>query len=112
MPLSLNVPSNPHTTYNVSLEGVKYFFTYRWNVRQEIWYLDVFTSNRIPIVIGAALLEATDLLRRVTSYSPKGLLTIIKNSETTAKPNRFNIGVGKDYELIYFTESEVNANRS
>lgn len=107
MATSLNVPSTPHTSYTVSLDGVSYQFIFRWSARAEVWYLDIITSDGVVVIRGATLVPNTKLNRRSSKDNPSGILTVVSNVTSKKVPNRFNIGPNKDFELIYIPKNEV-----
>jgi len=90
----------PAFTQETVLDGTTYRFTFRWNVREQTWYLDIADTDDSVIVAGLHLVEGADLLRYVTdSRVPPGILFFVGVATET--------NLGKDALLYYADEDEV-----
>lgn len=109
MALSLNVPSVPAATYTVSLERQSLLFDFRWDTRNQAWYLTITNTDGDFLAVGSKLTPDTPLIRKNLDKAPSGNLFVVATTdETSGIPTRDNIGPTKDYRLIYFTEEELN----
>lgn len=107
MATSFNIPSSPHTSYLTTIENETFRFVFRWNTRASVWHLDVFASDGEALTVGAKLVPNIPLIRTTSIKAPNGLLIVVNNTTNQSIPNKENIGVGKDFELVYLTEEEL-----
>ena len=111
MAISFNIPSAPHSSYLTTIDNEVYKFVFRWSSRASVWHLDVFTSEGVSLVVGAKLVPNVGLIRSSHINAPEGKLGVVNNTADKHVPNRDNIGVGQDFELVYLTREEIeNAN--
>ena len=54
----------PLVTQQSDLDGVTYWFRFRWSERAQVWHMDLRTLNDEPIALSVALVTAWPLLRR------------------------------------------------
>jgi hypothetical protein len=109
MAISFNVPNSPHTSYLTTIENETFRFVFRWSTRAEVWHLDIFASDGTSLTRGAKLVPDTPLLTTIDTRAPEGWLVVINNTSNQDVPSRENIGVGKDFELMYFTLEELES---
>jgi hypothetical protein len=107
MALSLNVPSTPYTSYTIFLDGRSFKITFRWSSRTSKWYYDLVTSQGIPVTLGTAVHQGIPLINKTSVFSPEGQLYLVGNSSSDVLPSRTNIGVGREFELLYLTKVEL-----
>lgn len=108
MAISFNVPNTPHTSYFTTIDNETFQFVFRWSTRASVWHLDVFTGDGDSLVKGAKLVPNIPLIRTTNVKAPKGELTVVNNTSNQDVPSKDNIGVNKDFELMYFTEEEMD----
>jgi hypothetical protein len=81
------------------LDGTTYRLTFRWNVREGFWYVDVATTADVPIASGLKLVAGAFFLRRVAiPPRPAGDLMV---TETPTESS-----FGNDAVLLYLDEDE------
>lgn len=107
-------------TSNLILDNIEYVFHVYYNSRMDGWYVsfydpetysaDVVDNSSALIYGGRRLMPNQDVFGRIDSLNlPKGALVCIDTllSKYPPKVGRDNFGSGKQYELIYFTEGEL-----
>lgn len=52
--------------YKTTINGVEYWFYYRFNQRAKRWVVNLYTSEREPIVTGIFVLENNSLYQDIT----------------------------------------------
>lgn len=112
MPLTLSVPTGSSWTTQVTeLGNVSYTFVYSINPRYTTrrMYLDIFLDET-PVKTGIKLMSNITLLPYLLTTFDHGQLFCIKlGAATDTSPTLGNIGLGLDYELIYYTNEELLA---
>jgi len=106
VPIRVPVPTEAFAEYDISLAGVSYLFTYRYNERLGRWKLDISTPQGDLIIAGMSLIEGVSPNLHLVTEDFPGSLFVVRFNETPIKASRDNLGIGKDYELVYFTEDE------
>lgn len=48
-------PSNPFYEFSTPVDGVAYWFRFRWNSRLELWHMDVLEEDKTPIITGVTI---------------------------------------------------------
>lgn len=92
------VPSKPQTV-TVSLVGVFYRFTVRWNQPANCWMLDIADSSGDDLATGIAMITGTDLLGPYKYLDIGGQLIAQTDHDTFAVPTFDNLG---DTGHLYF----------
>ena len=111
MPAVVPVPPNTPSEVGINLSGQRYTFTYKFNPRQgEVgrWKLDIKDSDGNYLCKGRTLIERwspDDHL--IDNGLPDGLLYVTNVNNTKEPVGRNNLGLGKDYELWYYTDLEL-----
>jgi len=106
--VSLEVPVSSVDTQKVSLGGIVYNIKYTFNTRDNRWRLDISTNAAGLIKAGVKVMENQSLLRRYQLDNFSGDIYCVRSKEDGLDVGRDNLGIGKAYELIYFSESEIN----
>jgi hypothetical protein len=108
------VSQTPRYIMTVELDGVNYILYFNWSVREECWYLTLFSGDSNPdedtpiisnikIVVGIFLLEQYKAIADL----PSGDFMVIKN-DTISLNNEISFdNFGVDFLLVYFTEEKV-----
>lgn len=108
MAISFNIPTAPAAFYSTTIERDTYLFRFKWQERNQSWYLDVETQNGTVLAKGSKLVPNMPLLRKNLDEGPEGNLYVVSNTDiTTDIPSRRNIGPTKDFELIYVSDEEL-----
>jgi len=97
-----NTPAN--YSFNVDLEGVNYYFDFKWNGRFERWIMTISDDEQNPLQAGISLETGIDLLALVRSDDlPPGNLVLISENPDLEVCGQDNLG--DDFYLAY-VESE------
>ena len=96
---------------NVSIKGVSYKFTYRWNSRTSRWKLDIESNDSSVKVYGLTLIENIDLTSHLLSigFTWGGFIMVVPITNTSDTLGRSNFGSDKDYELMFIDYLELDA---
>lgn len=82
----------PSFTQRVTLEGTPYLLTFRWNSREEAWYMHVGLDNATNLETGVKLVFDSLFLRRNPSEDkPPGNLLLI-DAGASDPPGRYELG--------------------
>lgn len=86
----------------VTLEGVVYTLSFRWNARMEKWIMDIGDATGNPLLIGLVLFEGIPLIwrfvDRITGLPPGGFLVIDETGQHR-DPDQDTLGL--DINLVY-----------
>jgi len=108
MALSIPTPDYPSTKQNVTLAGRDYELTIRFNERDSRWRLSI-SLNGVVVISGIKLVENRRLLSRyILPDFNHGDLFCMRRKSTKDPVGRKNLGIGKEYELIYFSNEELS----
>lgn len=89
------------------LDGRLYAFRFRWNTREQVWVVSIFTAEGDPIVQGLAVVPGVNLLRQVVSAdAPPGALVAVDTRGTGQRAGRDDL-VRNVVVLVYLTAEEV-----
>jgi hypothetical protein len=101
-------PTQSFASHKVSLAGLTYDFTFRYNTFQGMWYLDIYLNNA-AVILGQALLPTNVLFygKPIKNFD-HGVLMVLRNVDTTEPLGRDNLGVSKLYSLYYLSNEEWN----
>lgn len=106
----LNTPTSPDTVVPTALGGRLYKFHYKFNgskPENRRWYLDIYLGNRL-LIAGLKLLDGYTLLDKyVIPEFNHGELLVLRFRETDLPCGRDNLGIGKDYGLVYISNEEI-----
>ena len=98
----------PSFVQNVVLDNIVLNFKLVWNGRDDAWVMDILDSDNSPILQGIKIVNGWELIQRYTDIRlPLGALMVVSlrgDEEVIGRDSMID-----DYNLIYFTEAEVNA---
>lgn len=90
---ALLIPLQPtNQTFQITLAGVQYTFTIRWNDANQAWTLDIADSSQNPIISGIPIVTGTDLLAPYGYLNFSGKLIAQTTNDTDAVPTLANLG--------------------
>jgi hypothetical protein len=97
-------PGEPFHSSKVSLEGRDFVLWFRWNQREERWYLHIFDEASEPILMGLKLVSNWDLLHhyRFDPRVPPGELVAADLTKDHSPAGLDELGIGKRVELTYY----------
>lgn len=108
MSVFVPVPSKSYSEVEVTLEGITYLFTYRFNSRAGRWKLDISLVDGTVVVNGLSLLEGTFPTAHLNLEDfNEGLIGVIRITESTEVAGRSNLGIGKDFVLAFSSYEEI-----
>lgn len=97
------VPLTPiPQSFGISLDGVPYNLTVKWNTVALCWVLDISDQNDTDILTGIPLVTGADLLAQYAYLNFGGQLTCQTDGDLTAVPTYENLGTDGH---LYFTTS-------
>jgi len=100
IPILANIPAQ---TFDISLDGISYNMTAKWNSRSEFWTLDILDEDDNVIILGLCLKLGTFLLKQFNLNI--GELIVVDDTNTGTESSLTNIGVSTS--LVYFTQEEL-----
>lgn len=107
MPISINIPDVAWAEQTLNLGGYTYDFVYSYNSRTRRVYVDIYYSGEI-VEAGIPIMESGNFFsgNRPTNFEHGDIYCVrFKADESPATLG--NIGIGKNYELLYYTNSEL-----
>lgn len=95
------IPLQPNNqTFVISLAGVQYQLTFKWNDANQAWTLDIASATgSTPIVSGIPVVTGADLLAPYAYINFGGQLIVQTTNNTNAVPTLANLGSAG---LVYF----------
>lgn len=107
MSLKINVPESAWSEQSVSLNGINYRFVFTFNGRDERWRLSIYIGNT-AVIEGLKILENQALLGQyLLDDFNHGELFCFRMKEDGLPVGRNNFGLGKAYELVYYSNEEI-----
>lgn len=102
------LPVIAYSDIEVTLSGVRYLFTYRYNSRNLRWRVDIRDSDNEYVVKGLSLIEETSPTAHLRCISlNEGLLVVVRLNADLEPAGRDNLGINKNYEFVYVTNAEL-----
>lgn len=83
---------NQNQQFTVSLSGVQYSMTVRWNTPGQCWVLDIEDINANPVLEGLPLITGADLLEQYQYLGFGGQLIVQTDFDVNAVPTFENLG--------------------
>lgn len=107
MALSITISDSAWSSRPVSLGGVTYKFTFAFNERDQRWRLSIYRGST-PVILGVKIVESKMLFENYNlPLFDHGDIGCFRMYSTTEEVGRDNLGIGKEYELIYFSNAEI-----
>ena len=105
--LSIEIPDSSWCEQDVSLGGYKYVFTYSKNNRDGAVRLSI-SDDEGEIISGLKLVEEINVLSKYTlDRFDHGKLFLVRIRKGDEFPTNGNIGVEKEFALLYLTNEEL-----
>jgi hypothetical protein len=96
------VPLQPFPqTFNIMLSGTQYTITYKWNVMNGSWVIDIGDVSNNPIVTGVPLITGADLMAQLEYLGLGGALIVQSQTDPDAIPTETDLG--STANLFYVT---------
>lgn len=106
------IPTRGFANYEqfVSILEATYLFRFRFNTREETWWLSILDSERTPIVQGIKIVPGINLLEAY-SYNEKlprvALFVSVVEGEGDGPPGLEDFGEGLRVQLMYATGDDT-----
>jgi len=98
--------SLPFYSQKTLLDGQTYTLQFKWNDREEAWYLDLLTDLEEPISMGIKIVTDWPLNRRITDpAAPPGVISAIDTTGAGTNPGFEDLG--NKIILVYIDEDEL-----
>tara|TARA_R110002012_G_C11480576_1_gene594985 strand:+ start:16 stop:348 length:333 start_codon:yes stop_codon:yes gene_type:complete len=108
MPQNIPIPTGARDKYNVVLGAASYDIEFKFNTRDGRWYFDLYREGGTPVKLGVKIMENQSLLLRYSLDNFLGDIVCMRMANRSSSGvGRDNLGVGEDYSLLYFSESEL-----
>ena len=94
----------PAYRFSVELDGVLYSFRFRWNVRDNHWFMDIIEADGSAVIDGVKVVNSDDLLsqfdhKQVTGNLPPGTFRVVDVNGANDDPDTTTFG--EDVVLLY-----------
>ncbi len=111
MPLIIpTFPDESNYTIAPSLDGTIYKLTFRLSEREACYYVDLYTNDGTPLVLGKKLVCLVSIWKR-QRYNlavPQGHLAVWPaKGQSDDPPNLGELGTNRRCTLFYMTQAEV-----
>lgn len=105
----LKGPTKPYTEQTVSLGGKTYNLVYHFSgdTLDACWRIDIYNGQGVLVQGGVKVLPNSVLTPFYLNEMPHGFLACIRFNDSAGRITKDNLGVGLDYEIIFFLKSEV-----
>ncbi len=109
--MSVKIPIKPVGalfSFTIELEGVTYALTFRWNDRDEAWFMDIGDGAGADIITGIRVVIRQGLLgRAASSLLPPGEIMAFDTSDTNVEATFEDFGLR--VQLVYLTAADLSA---
>lgn len=93
----------------MNLDGENYLLRIFWNTRDESWYMDIFSPDKLPILCGLKLVVNYDFTGTyVQDNIPPGMFLLYDDTNIGKECGRYELGVR--CILIYITADDEELN--
>lgn len=103
------IPCRPDLTHyemQITLEGVGYGLEFRWNTREEAWYMHLYGEDGTPIRMGVKVVVGFPLVARLNADArPRGRFVAFDTTNLDRNPGIADLG--DRVTLAYFDADEV-----
>lgn len=98
----------PFYAESVALDGVNYTLDFRYNTREDCWYLSIATYEGVDLVNGIKLVCQISLLAKwADNRLPPGLLFCMAGGKDNSPAKLHDLADGGRCQLVYFPLSQV-----
>ncbi len=104
-------PVRPFWTQTTNLDGTPYFLTFRYNAREQVYYLSIDSADQsFNYVQGLKLVTNVPLLSSVGPTPPGELYVLTQSSDDDSPPGLGELGETSRCVLLYLPEADLFAN--
>lgn len=105
--LYINNSNAPYSEQRVSLGGVLYTFSLKFNVRNKAWYLSIFdSSGNNPLIKGIKIMPNQNLTGRYINSGIVGNVWCVRVKSDDSPINVNNLGSDGVYRLVWLSDRE------
>ena len=105
--VSLVLSEDVFYEYSVSLEGNSYILQFVYNERASLYFLSLFTAERVPVVLGEALVPSYPIFIDYALPDLTGYFYLQEKASITGEPYKeFPDRINEYYDLFYMFETE------
>lgn len=94
---------------DIALDGQLYRLAFNWSVREDAWYLSIYTTSDVLILAGVKLVVQYRLLQQyhaITGMPPGDIIVAdIQDNIVDAVITYDNLG--ERFKVVYLTEAEI-----
>ena len=108
MPQGINIPEQASAKHRLALGANSYVIVFRFNSKDKAWYFDLYSDSNALIKGGVKVMPDQSLLLRYLLDEFDGDIVCQRVNNTVEELGRNNLGIGKDYELVYFSQEEID----
>lgn len=99
--------NDPYYTYAISLSGVLYQMTFRWNSRLSQWILEIADADENKIIGSVGLVARYNLLLQYSLEAPPGVFYLVPiRREVGRKGSPSTYDIAEEYELLYIDRAK------
>lgn len=92
--------NEPIWTQNVILDNAPYVLSANYNTRADGWFMDIYTSDDVPLVLGKKLTLGINLLNNIyNELMPKGQIFVVPVADNVFEITRDNMGI--EVQIIF-----------
>lgn len=105
--LRLPVPDSSNATVPITLGGMLYDFVFELNAIDKVLRMSIYYQSRL--IIGSLDLKTGALLLKKHALPDfdHGDLLLFRVKKTSQPPTKGNIGIDREYELLYLTTEDL-----
>jgi hypothetical protein len=102
-------PTAPFWVQTTTLDGVPYLLTFRFNFREQVYYLDIVSADGLVFYAEGLKLVSNFLLLRTYGVTPPGELMAVSSSSDDSPAKIGELGDGLRVALIYIPQADLIA---
>lgn len=97
------IPTAPRAQlFRITLGGVEYQITQRWNTPNNCWFVDIADTDGTPRLLGLMLVTGVDLLSQFAHLGIGGQMVVQTDHDADVVPNYTSLG---DTGHLYYISS-------
>ena len=102
---SMFLSNNTYYSYVDTIQQVAYIFTFRYSTRETCWYLDIHTTDNIPVILSTKLIAQYPILEDFNLNGITGFFWLYPNvQENIDKLETEPKYIADYFTLLYFYE--------
>jgi hypothetical protein len=108
MSFSIRVPDSAFHTQSINIGGRAFNITFKFNESDKSWYMRLSSLSEEDLTSDIKVMPNQNLTGRFPTESPltEGNIWCLRFKNDYSPIGRYNLGVDKNYELVYLTFEE------